>query len=260
MLISSRGGSGVVFFSISFSLGAVVDGDWGGVGQKVAQTLVLRASVADLTYGTLMGAIRDAGMIAWDFDADATAVVDDSQRFWSGTFPLVTAFFCSHGYKVVRNGKDYFKILPCIPFLDSRGEFREAKAAVARDNIAAPLPRGALARAASARRAAGDFTATGVTALDVHVAVPSSSGGVFEWKKTFAHGDIFPVSWRTFGPLSLPVPARASHLLTTWYGENWRTKRVYKDAITGQLSSVPRGSRRTATPTRPLLRLHDAVV
>ena len=129
-----------------------------------------------------MGAIRDKGMIAWDFDADATAVVDDGESFWDSTFPLVTAFLITYGYKVVRNGKEYLKIVPCAPFLDSRGEFREAKSAVASDNIAAPLSRGALSHAASARRSAGDYTATGSTALDIHVASPSSSGGVKEWK------------------------------------------------------------------------------
>ncbi|CAK0789097.1 unnamed protein product [Prorocentrum cordatum] len=93
-------------------------------------------------------------MIAWDFDADAAAVVDDGPKFWDSMRPRAQTFFASRGHKVVSNGKDYLKILPSIPVLDSRGEFREAKTAVARGNIGAPLSRGALSHAASVRRVA----------------------------------------------------------------------------------------------------------
>jgi hypothetical protein len=211
-----------------------------------------------ITFGTLIGAMRDQAMVAWDYDADATVLVESEASFWSDVFPLVRAALCARGYRVLRCSSTYVKILPVEHVSDPKAEWWEAKAATVRQHIDKPLARGPLSAAASKLRAKGNLHTTGQTALDLHIVEAKRNGSVLDWKRAFNETELLPVRMRKFGPLRVPAPKCAESMLDLWY-PGWRRERVYKDPVNGKTCAVPPGFQLTALPAQPLARLHAAV-
>jgi hypothetical protein len=60
-----------------------------------------------ITFGTPIVALRESGMMACDYNADAAVFVEDLVVFWYEMFPIFTATMEAYGYKVVRWSSTY---------------------------------------------------------------------------------------------------------------------------------------------------------
>ena len=218
-----------------------------------------------INWGTALGAIRDHGLIPYDFDVDVMLLLDVGCT--AASWPHLGELRCAmehRGHHVHRASDACVKVYPPYPHVDSLfGEYKHRAAEKSKkEGLGHDL--GALSKIASRALASGEAVLKiGRNVLDLEFAEVTATvrrGTMFGFHNLKGKHDIsmlLPTRLVPFGPLRLPVANNAEALLRLLYPTNagqadCLQRRVFQPPRGGTMP-VPKSVPRVALPSADCL-------
>ena len=172
-------------------------------------------------WGTLLGTVRDHGLMPWDFDCDVAVVVHSLP--WHG-WGILRASLERDGHQLYAMSELNAKVAPVSPYVHSLHKEYYYRAAERKQG----LPMHALSRLAKQERERGcPVRKIGRNVVDIELVTPLHGQDLLAVPlvKAPVHRDVLlPTRIGRFGPLQVPVAHQATQLIRRLYGDEWATR------------------------------------
>ena len=217
-------------------------------GEGQGETLVM--------WGTHLGAVRDQGLVAWDYDVDLAVFCKPEFPFESA-FKNVSKSLEILGYRCVQHGSSKFRVTPkkplaWMPWKELYQQVRESNLGLSRPELVEKTA--SLWQQGQRAKSPHGSNCVDIELYKVKPGKPVTVMGSSSFRAPL--DDFFPSVSGTFGPLQVCMP-RTTMTLTKEYGIDCLQSRKAK-FVSGNNHTkwveVPNSVRRVAWPCKPLLR------